>query len=110
MRLGQAETGRPGERLRALLAAQNPLVVPGCCNALSALILEDAGLGRPDAGLARLTEMTLNADGDTGHGKAVNMMRCVQEFSRSGVAGIHLEEADDGRGADDGGWKLWRMT
>ena len=76
MRLGQAQTGRPGERFRALLAQHKPLVVPGCYNALSALILEEAGfeavymsgygtsiglLGLPDAGLATLTEMALNA-------------------------------------------------
>lgn len=120
MRLGQAETGRPGERLRALQAKHKPLVVPGCYNALSALILEEAGfeavymsgygtsiglLGLPDAGLATLTEMTLNAkliasavrvpviaDGDTGHGNAINVVRCVEEFIRAGVAGIHLED------------------
>ncbi|MBY0448977.1 MAG: isocitrate lyase/PEP mutase family protein, partial [Hyphomonadaceae bacterium] len=103
-----------------MLAAHKPLVVPGCYNALSALILEEAGfeavymsgygtslglLGLPDAGLATLTEMTLNAkliasavrapviaDGDTGHGNAINVVRCVEEFIRSGVAGIHLED------------------
>lgn len=37
MRLGQAETGRPGAELRAAH------VPPGCCDARSALILEDAG-------------------------------------------------------------------
>lgn len=120
MRLGQAESGRPGERLRALLAAHRPLVVPGCYNALSARLLEDAGfeaiymsgygtslgmLGLPDAGLATLTEMALNArhiasavrapviaDADTGHGNAINVIRCVEEFIRAGVAGIHIED------------------
>jgi 2-methylisocitrate lyase-like PEP mutase family enzyme len=103
-----------------LLAQHKPLVVPGCYNALSALILEEAGfeavymsgygtsiglLGLPDAGLATLSEMALNAkliasavrvpviaDGDTGHGNAINVVRCVEEFIRAGVAGIHLED------------------
>jgi 2-methylisocitrate lyase-like PEP mutase family enzyme len=120
MRLGQAENGRPGERLRGLLEAHKPLIVPGCYNALSARLLEDAGfeavymsgygtslglLGLPDAGLATLTEMALNAkmiasairipviaDADTGHGNAINTVRCVEEFIRSGVAGIHIED------------------
>ena len=120
MRLGQGEIGRPGERLRALIAVHKPLVVPGCYNALSARILEEAGfeavymsgygtslglLGLPDAGLATLTEMAMAAkfiasavrvpviaDGDTGHGNAINVIRCVEEFIRAGVAGIHLED------------------
>ncbi|MDB5415330.1 MAG: prpB [Rubritepida sp.] len=120
MRLGQAQIGRPGERLRALLDAHKPLIMPGCYNALSARLLEDAGfesvymsgygtslgmLGLPDAGLATLTEMVLNAkniasavrvpviaDADTGHGNAINTVRCVEEFIRSGVAGIHIED------------------
>ncbi|WP_424813765.1 isocitrate lyase/PEP mutase family protein [Roseococcus sp. YIM B11640] len=120
MRLGQAEAGRPGERLRALIAKHRPLIVPGCYNALSARILENAGfeavymsgygtslgmLGLPDAGLATLTEMASNAkaiasavrvpviaDADTGHGNAINTIRCVEEFIRAGVAGIHLED------------------
>ena len=120
MRLGLGETARPGTRLRALMAAQRPLVVPGCYNALSARILEQAGhaavymsgygtslslLGLPDAGLATLTEMALNArliasavrvpviaDADTGYGNAINVVRTVEEYIRAGVAGIHLED------------------
>ncbi len=120
MRLGLGETARAGTRLRALMAAKRPLVVPGCYNALSARILEHAGheavymsgygtslalLGLPDAGLATLTEMALNArliasavrvpviaDADTGHGNAINVVRTVEEYIRAGVAGLHLED------------------
>ncbi|MBY0336669.1 MAG: isocitrate lyase/PEP mutase family protein [Acetobacteraceae bacterium] len=120
MRLGIGDATRPGERLRALLAAHKPLVVPGCFNALSARILEDAGfeavymsgygtslnlLGLPDAGLATLSEMALNAkliasavrvpviaDADTGFGNAINVIRSVEEYIRGGVAGMHLED------------------
>jgi 2-methylisocitrate lyase-like PEP mutase family enzyme len=120
MRLGTGQAQRPGERLRALLAAHKPLVVPGCFNALSARILEEAGfeavymsgygtslnlLGLPDAGLTTLTEMALNAkliasavsvpviaDADTGFGNAINVIRSVEEYIRGGVAGMHLED------------------
>jgi len=120
MRLGLGHSTPPTTRLRELLAEPGPLVVPGCYNALSARILESAGfpalymtgygtslamLGLPDAGLATLTEMTLNAkhiagatglpliaDADTGHGNALNAIRTVEEFIRAGAAGIHLED------------------
>lgn len=122
MRLGQAEPARPTTRLRALLAgaSRRTLIVPGCYDALSARVLEHAGfpaiymsgygtslalLGLPDAGLATLTEMALNArliagavrapviaDADTGYGNAVNVVRTVEEYVRAGVAGLHLED------------------
>ena len=120
MRLGQGETARPTTRLRALIAEHRPLIVPGCFNAMSARILENAGfpalymsgygtslnlLGLPDAGLATLTEMALNArliasavrvpliaDADTGFGNAINVVRTVEEYIRGGVAGLHLED------------------
>ena len=120
MHLGLGQAGRPTTRLRALLREHRPLVVPGCYNALSARVLEHVGfpalymtgygtslslLGLPDAGLATLTEMTLNArlitgavrlpliaDADTGYGNAINVVRTVEEYIRAGVAGIHLED------------------
>src|SRR5262249_24321001 len=62
-------------------------------------------LGLPDAGLATMTEMHLNAryianavaipviaDADTGYGNAVNVMRTVREYVQTGVAGIHIED------------------
>src|SRR2546429_7410278 len=67
---------RATSRLRQLLKSGNTLFVPGCYNALSARILADVGfpavymtgygtslslLGMPDAGLATMTEMHLNA-------------------------------------------------
>lgn len=120
MRLGQGEQSRPTTRLRALLRERRPLVVPGCYNPLSARILEHVGfpavymsgygtsltmLGLPDAGLATLSEMTLNArlvaaavrvpviaDADTGFGNAVNAVRTTEEYVRAGVAGLHIED------------------
>jgi 2-methylisocitrate lyase-like PEP mutase family enzyme len=111
---------RATTRLRHLLRAATPLVVPGCYNALSARLIEAAGfpavymsgygtslalLGMPDAGLATMTEMQLNAryianavavpviaDADNGYGNAINVMRTVREYVQTGVAGIHIED------------------
>jgi 2-methylisocitrate lyase-like PEP mutase family enzyme len=111
---------RATTRLRELLARGRTLFVPGCYNALSAKILDTVGfpavymsgygtsvslLGMPDAGLATMTEMHLNAryianavsvpviaDADNGYGNAINVIRTVREYIQTGVAGIHLED------------------
>ena len=111
---------RATTQLRQLLSSGKPLLVPGCYDALSARILETAGfpllymtgygtslalLGLPDAGLATMTEMHLNAryiagavrapviaDADNGYGNAINVMRTVREYIGTGVAGIHIED------------------
>src|SRR5918996_2838745 len=110
---------RATTRLRELLRS-TPLIVPGCYDALSARVLERAGfpavymtgygtslalLGLPDAGLATMSEMHLNAryianavrvpviaDADNGYGNAINVMRTVREYIQTGVAGIHIED------------------
>jgi len=110
---------RPTTQLRQLLTSA-PLVVPGCYDALSAKVLERAGfpavymtgygtslalLGLPDAGLATMSEMHLNAryianavavpviaDADNGYGNAINVIRTVREYIQTGVAGIHIED------------------
>lgn len=107
-------------RLRELLRSGKSLVVPGCYNALSAKVLADVGfpalymtgygtslslLGMPDAGLATMTEMHMNAryianavpapviaDADNGYGNAINVIRTVREYIQTGVAGIHIED------------------
>src|SRR5262245_27676981 len=110
---------RATTRLRQLLR-ETPLLVPGCYDALSARVLERTGfpavymtgygtslalLGLPDAGLATMSEMHLNAryianavavpvisDADNGYGNAVNVIRTVREYIQTGVAGIHIED------------------
>jgi 2-methylisocitrate lyase-like PEP mutase family enzyme len=110
---------RATTRLRELLRTA-PLIVPGCYDALSARVLERVGfpavymtgygtslalLGLPDAGLATMSEMHLNAryianavavpviaDADNGYGNAINVMRTVREYIQTGVAGIHIED------------------
>ena len=110
---------RATTRLRQLLRT-TPLLVPGCYDALSARVLERTGfpavymtgygtslalLGLPDAGLATMSEMHLNAryianavsvpviaDADNGYGNAINVIRTVREYIHTGVAGIHIED------------------
>ena len=94
--------------------------MPGCYNALSARLVEQAGfpavyisgaslvgnfLGYPDIGLTSLAEVLGNAwniaqvtnipaicDADTGFGNAVNVIRAVRDFENAGIAGIQLED------------------
>jgi 2,3-dimethylmalate lyase len=114
-------SSRPARsRLRELLAGPAPLLAPGAYDALSARLVEQAGFdvvymtgfgttagltGRPDVGLLTGTEMADNArrivaavdvpviaDGDTGYGNAINVIRTVQTYEQAGVAAIQLED------------------
>jgi 2-methylisocitrate lyase-like PEP mutase family enzyme len=117
---GARASVRRTTRLRELLRGGRTLFVPGCYNALSARILERVGfpavymtgygtslslLGMPDAGLATMSEMHLNAryianavsvpviaDADNGYGNAINVIRTVREYIATGVAAVHLED------------------
>ena len=117
---GHGSSTRPTQRLRTLLREGKTLFVPGCYNAMSARVLDKVGfpaiymtgygtslslLGMPDAGLATMSEMLLNAryianavsvpviaDADNGYGNAINVMRCVREYIQSGVAAMHIED------------------
>ncbi len=107
-------------RFRELLAQKELLIAPAAYDALSAKIIEQAGfklmaitgygvsaglLGKPDVGLTTMTEVVdvarrivgavsipVFCDADTGYGNAINTMRTAEEFIKSGVAGIHLED------------------
>jgi 2,3-dimethylmalate lyase len=106
--------------LRELLSRPGPLVAPGAYDALSARLVEQAGFdvvymtgfgstagltGRPDVGLLTGSEMADNArrivsavdvpviaDGDTGYGNAINVIRTVQTYEQAGVSAIQLED------------------
>lgn len=94
-------------------------MVPGAVDPLSARLVEAAGFsavyltgggysraqGFPDLGLLTMTEVTqwvgrvvgtvtvpVIADADTGYGNALNVIRTVQEFERTGASGIHIED------------------
>lgn len=106
-------------RLRTLLAGE-PFIAPGCYDAFTGLLIEEAGfhcayvsgasiaftrLGRPDIGLTTLTEVSetvgnirdrvglpLIVDGDNGFGNALNVKRTVQLLEKMGASGIQLED------------------
>ena len=110
----------PADRLRALLAQPGLLLMPGCHDALSAQLVEQAGfpvafmsgfavsaarLGLPDTGLISYGELLdqgrnlcaavsipLIGDGDTGFGNPLNIKRTVQGYARAGFACIMLED------------------
>ena len=106
-------------QLRALLAQEELLTAPGVYDGLSARIAETAGvavlyvsggaiarsMGYPDMGLVTLTEMQkrleeiravtalpLIMDADTGYGNALNVLRTVRAYARSGAAALHIED------------------
>ena len=112
--------GSPAARLRALLDRPGLLVMPGCHDAMSARLIEEAGfelgfmsgfavsaarLGMPDTGLISYAELAdqaqnicravsipLIGDGDTGFGSAQNVKRTVAGYARAGFAAIMLED------------------
>jgi 2-methylisocitrate lyase-like PEP mutase family enzyme len=94
-------------------------MVPGAYDTLTARLVEAAGFaavyltgggysrasGYPDLGLLSLTENVLFigrtveavgipviADADTGYGNAINVIRTVREYEKTGVAGFHIED------------------
>ncbi len=113
-------TNPMADRLRELLASPAGIELPGCYDALSAMILERAGfpavfmsgygiaaslLGNPDIGLTSLVEtaaMTRNitaalhvplvVDADNGYGDEDNVVRTVYELERAGAAAMILED------------------
>ena len=108
------------DRLRELLRRPGILVMPGCHDAMSARLIEQAGfeigfmsgfavsasrLGMPDTGLISYGEMVeqgrnickavsipMIGDGDTGFGSAQNIKRTVEGYASAGFACIMLED------------------
>ncbi|UWS80397.1 isocitrate lyase/PEP mutase family protein [Phaeobacter sp. G2] len=107
-------------RLRALFEQNDLLVAPCCYDALSARLIEQAGfemtfmsgfsasasrIGQPDLGLmsygevvdqtrniAEATSLPFVADGDTGYGNAMNVIRTVKGLARAGAAAVMIED------------------
>ena len=110
----------PADSLRALLARPGLLIMPGCHDAISARLIEEAGfelgfmsgfgvsadrLAMPDTGLISYAELVdeganicrsvsipIVGDGDTGFGSALNVKRTVQGYARAGFAAIMIED------------------
>src|SRR5260370_9545300 len=49
-------------------------------------------VAKTGAMVARAVDVPIIADADDGYGNALSTMRTVQEFVKTGVAGIHLED------------------
>lgn len=106
--------------LHHLIKTERPLVLPGCFNAISAVMAERAGAhalyvtgaglingltAYPDVGLLSLAEVVQQlryiaravtvpviADADTGFGDGLLIWRTVEEYEHAGVAGMHIED------------------
>ncbi|WP_119167884.1 isocitrate lyase/PEP mutase family protein [Algihabitans albus] len=115
-------TEKRSARLRARMAGPDLLIAPGCFDCLTARLVETAGfeaayitgsglsmscLGAPDVGLASFSEVfdrvkricdvltiPVIADGDTGFGGPLNILRTVREFERAGVSAIQIEDQE----------------
>jgi 2-methylisocitrate lyase-like PEP mutase family enzyme len=109
----------PRKVFKQWLDGDRLLVAPGCFDGLSARLVEEAGfeavylsggavarsMALPDIGLVTMSEIIeraaqvaaavtipIIADADTGYGNALNLVRTVREFERTGVAAIHIED------------------
>ena len=106
--------------LRRLIQENEILIAPGSYDALSAKLIEQAGfkvmlmggysiaasrLAEPDVGYLSMTEMAdalkviidavelpVIADGDTGYGNPLSVIRTVQEYEKAGAAAIIFED------------------
>lgn len=109
----------PRKRLRALLGRSGYTIVPGAHDTLTARLVQLAGFdavyltgggysranGYPDVGLLTMSEIVqwlsrtveaveipVIADMDAGYGNALNVVRSVREYEKTGVAAFHLED------------------
>ena len=115
-----SSSATPGSRLRAAVAAEQPLQVVGAVNAYTARMAQATGyralylsgggvaansLGMPDLGISTLDDvltdvrritdassLPLLVDADTGWGGAFNIARTVRSLAKVGAAGLHLED------------------
>ena len=109
-----------GDAFRKLVAGPEIVVAPGCYDALTALMIEEAGFpaaylsggsiaythfARPDIGLVSMSEVAeilgrirervalpLAVDVDTGFGNALNVQRTVRVFAARGASALQLED------------------
>lgn len=108
-----------GERFRELVEAPGIYQLPGAYNGLSALQAKSAGfdglylsgaamsaqMGLPDLGvltiddvcfyirqIARVSQLPILVDGDTGFGEALNVMQMVRCFEEAGAGAVQIED------------------
>lgn len=107
------------KKFRQLMSTPGYVIAPGAYDTLNARLIQNAGFsavyltgggysranGYPDIGLLTMTEMVqwisrtvdsveipVIADMDTGYGNAVNVVRSVREYEKTGVAAFHIED------------------
>src|ERR1700738_3298390 len=107
------------QKMRGLIARRGYTIAPGAYDTLTARLAEQAGFdavyltgggysranGYPDLGLLTLSEnvrfigltveavgIPVIADADTGYGNAINVIRTVREYEKSGIAAFHIED------------------
>lgn len=115
----QEPSANAAARLRAALAAEQPLLLPGAVNPYCAMMARSAGfralylsgggvaavLGMPDlaattlhevagvtAQITEACELPLLVDADTGFGTWLSVARTCKTLQRAGAAGMHLED------------------
>jgi len=109
----------PRKQFRQMMDAPGYVIAPGAYDTLTARLVQNAGFsavyltgggysranGYPDIGLLTMTEVVqwinrtveavdipVIADMDAGYGNAVNVVRSVREYEKTGVAAFHLED------------------
>jgi 2,3-dimethylmalate lyase len=109
----------PRQKMRGMIVRRGYTIAPGAYDTLTARLVEQAGFdavyltgggysranGYPDLGLLTLSEnvrfigltveavgIPVIADADTGYGNAINVIRTVREYEKSGVAAFHIED------------------
>jgi 2-methylisocitrate lyase-like PEP mutase family enzyme len=120
--IGLADAPGRHRRLRELLAGESLFLAPGAFDCLGARLVEASGfralyvtgagvsistMGAPDLGAVSFAEMLdrvrricdvvsipVIADGDTGYGGPINVIRTVREYERAGVSAIQIEDQE----------------
>lgn len=110
----------PGAQFRQAVAQESPLQVMGAITAYAGLMAKRVGykalylsgggvaansLGMPDLGISTMEDVLIDArrivdatgmpllvDIDTGWGGAFNIARTIKNFTRAGVAAVHMED------------------
>lgn len=113
-------------RLRELISGDRTVMAPGCYDAFSARLVQEAGfeatyfsmagyhyaqLGLPHLGVTNMTEFIDHArkiagaidiplilDAEHGFGTVFDIRRAVREFEKAGIAGLHMHDQVRGQG------------
>ncbi len=108
----------PRQNLRDMLQRGDTIVAPGAYDPISARVVQSLGFPAVYTGgyitgahttiteplltltdqvevarkVAHVVDLPVLADAGAGYGDPLHVMRCVREFERAGIAGIHIED------------------